>query len=122
MSEPPVVTGAAVEVAAEILTKSDTKPGEVPSAGKQIVDTAIARLMLEAAAPHLAYAAENGNALVVISDDSAYQQARARIAALEHLAAAMLREFYPAGDGHRARVGQVTIARWRKMLEGSTGG
>jgi hypothetical protein len=120
MSDAPVVTDVAVQVAAEILTKSDTKPGEVPSAGKQIVVIAIARLMLEAAAPHLAYAAENGNALVVISDDSAYQQARARIAALEHLAAAMLAEFRPTSGWHLARVGQVQVKRWETELQGST--
>jgi hypothetical protein len=59
----------------------------------------------------------DGNAVVVIPDDSAYQQARARIAALEQLAAVMLAEFHAAGDGHRARVEQVTVARWRKVLD-----
>jgi hypothetical protein len=112
MSEPPVVTEAAIQAGADaILTTQNASEGEPEQHEAEL----LARAALEAAAPHLAYAA--GTAI-----GEAMQQQAARIAALEHLAAAMLREFYPAGDGHRARVGQVTIARWRKMLEGSTGG
>ena len=55
----------AINVAAEILTKADTKPGETPTAGKRIADAAVAQLMLEAAAPHLA-AAERARCLAEI--------------------------------------------------------
>jgi hypothetical protein len=49
----------------------------------------------------------------------AEESVMARIAELEALARDMLGTFIKTSDGHRARVGQVQIARWRKQLEGS---
>jgi hypothetical protein len=46
----------------------------------------------------------------------------ARIAELQELAREMLDSFIKTSDGHRARVGQVQIARWQKRLEGGTDG
>lgn len=47
------------------------------------------------------------------------QAARARATELERLAADILASFdNTAGDGYRARVGQVQIAKWRKVLDG----
>jgi hypothetical protein len=53
-----------------------------------------------------ALAAENAEAV------RALDLARDEITALRNLAADILGEFKPAGDGHRARIGQVGYARW----------
>ena len=42
-----------------------------------------------------------------------------RVADLEALARDMLSRFVKTSDGHRARVGQVQIARWEKQLGGA---
>lgn len=44
----------------------------------------------------------------------------ARIAELERLAADMLSRYAAAGDGHRARVGQVQIGKWETILKGTS--
>lgn len=43
---------------------------------------------------------------------------RLRITQLEQLAADILSHFHPAGDGHRARAGQIQIAKWQATLAG----
>jgi hypothetical protein len=43
-----------------------------------------------------------------------------RAAALEALARDMLSRFVATGDGHRARVGQVQIAKWQAVLDGGS--
>jgi hypothetical protein len=53
--------------------------------------------------------------------DEAQEDVMARIAELEALARDMLGTFVKVSDGHRARVGQVQIARWEKQL-GDDGG
>ncbi len=49
---------------------------------------------------------------------TAVDRAAARIAGLEALARDMLSRFTRTSDGHRARVGQVQVARWEKQLGG----
>jgi hypothetical protein len=68
---------------------------------------AASRLVLEAAQPHLAYAA--GKA------------AGDRIAQLTALAAEILASYSKTGDGYRGRVGQVQIATWTARLDGERG-
>jgi hypothetical protein len=53
--------------------------------------------------------------------DEAQEDVMARIAELEALARDMLSRFARTSDGHRARVGQVQIARWEKQLGGGGG-
>jgi hypothetical protein len=48
----------------------------------------------------------------------AEESVMARIDELQALARDMLASFIKTSDGHRARVGQVQIARWQKTLEG----
>ncbi len=45
----------------------------------------------------------------------------ARVADLEALVHEMLATFTKTSDGHRARVGQVQIARWQKRMEATHG-
>lgn len=44
----------------------------------------------------------------------------ARVAELEQLAADILSRFHATGDGHRARAGQVQIAKWENTLKGQS--
>src|SRR6266568_3531632 len=52
---------------------------------------------------------------------TAVYQAADRVAGLEALARDMLSRFVRTSDGHRARAGQVQIARWEKQLGGGNG-
>jgi hypothetical protein len=94
----------AVAAAADLLTEAMTVTGETPSPGELAANAGLALLMVEAAEPHLAYAA--GKA------------AGAGIVQLEQLAAAILATFVKRDDGHRARAGQVQIAKWQAILRG----
>lgn len=51
----------------------------------------------------------------------AVEEAATRLSELDALARDMLAAFIKTSDGHRARVGQVQIARWEKQLEDGDG-
>lgn len=110
--EKPAVMSAAIAAATPVIHKlmclfcSEPSLRAEPPCHRQPdeLDQAAARMILEAAAPHMAYAA--GLA------------AGGRLAALEKLAAEILDSYTKTSDGWRGRVGQVQIARWRVRLDG----
>lgn len=57
----------------------------------------------------------------VITCDDVQIEADNRAAELHALAADILSRFHATGDGHRARVGQVQIAKWQAVLDGGSG-
>ncbi len=61
--------------------------------------------------------------MTAVTDEfaTAVESVMARIAELEALARDMLSRFTRTSDGHRARVGQVQVARWEKQLGGGDG-
>lgn len=99
MSEPPVVTGAAIDAAAAVIP--DRHLG-FPGGWEPAISRADVERMLTAAAPHLAYAV--GAA------------AGDRMRQLEQLAGELLGSYHKGSDGYRGRVGQVQIARWQAVL------
>lgn len=70
---------------------------------------------VEAAAPHMAYAAG-------IAAGDRIQAAETRAAELDQLARDVLASFHASGGGHRARAGQVQIGKWRAVLDGDGDG
>ena len=52
------------------------------------------------------------------AETTAVRHLKARVAELENLAAGILAKFTSSGEGHRARVGQVQVARWEATLKG----
>jgi hypothetical protein len=65
--------------------------------------------------------ARDGDEAEVALLTRAIEDAAATIAKLKALGWDMLGTFTKTSDGHRARVGQVQIARWEKQLGGSDG-
>lgn len=95
--EKPAVMSAAIAAATPVIHKlmclfcSEPSLRAEPPCHRQPdeLDQAAARMILEAAAPHM-----------------------------EKLAAEILDSYIKTGDGWRGRVGQVQIARWRVRLDG----
>jgi hypothetical protein len=101
MSQPAVPQEAITAAATRIHVRSC--PGDCGRGGEPY-DSELdeAADILEAAAPHLAYAA--GKA------------AGDRIRELSDLAAEILASYHQGSDGYRGRVGQVQIKRWQDRL------
>lgn len=96
----------AANIAEEVITHLARVPAgyNVPD----IIGTGLANAVrdaLTAALPHLAYAA--GRA------------AGDRIVQLEALATETLASYHRTSDGYRGRVGQVQIAKWQAVLNGT---
>lgn len=118
MTDPPVVTAAALQAA--VLALHTGTAGGDPDCGcgsgdehAELLegDRTLAEVILDAAAPHLAYAA--GGAA-----GDRIRALETRIGVLQQLAGDVLGSYYKASDGYRGRVGQVQLARWQAVLDG----
>ena len=100
MSELAVVTDAAIQAAALVLADVE---------GDSHTFRDVARDVLDAALPHLSWAAGSAAGDLLREKDE-------RIAELKQLAAEILATFTRTEGGHRARVGQVQIQKWHARL------
>lgn len=102
-AQPATLPAAAIQAAAEVQARYFSGGANpVPDAE----DLHLARMMLEAAAPHLG-AAERERCMPLTAE---------RVNELEQLAADMLSRFVRTDSGCRARVGQVQISKWEAVL------
>lgn len=108
MSEPPVVTDAAVRAGTKAFHALAL---EVPC--REDRDFAVA--VLDAAVPHLALAAGAAAGEYI-------QQREARVAVLEAALTDVLTRFVTTSSGRTARVSGTVLARWQAVADGTQDG